>query len=163
MQMYALSYFVLYFDAVYLKKQSSPTKCIVTTWKIVLFRWPKKRTHKLRPLVPNGWGHATGKWPALALSLGGPRTQPSCMLHYISIIDSYRSLAKKGPVSNICPPPPYFALISCKGLKFTLKSAHLVDLARWTFLLKTHRTSSYLKTSRAFDILIRSGKPKSVG
>ena len=41
----------------------------------------------------------------------------------------YRSLAKKGPVSNIRP-PPYFALISCKGPKFTLKSAHLVDLAR---------------------------------
>jgi len=42
---------------------------------------------------------------------------------------AYRSLTKKGQVSNICP-PPYFALISCKGLKFTLKSAHPVDLAR---------------------------------
>ena len=35
----------------------------------------------------------------------------------------YRSLAKKGPVSNICPPPT-IALISCNGLKFTPKSAH---------------------------------------
>jgi len=47
----------------------------------------------------------------------------------------YHSLAKKGPVSNIRP-PPYFALISCKGLKFTLKSAHLIDLAQWRFSLQ---------------------------
>jgi len=39
----------------------------------------------------------------------------------------YRSLAKKGPVSNIHP-PPYFALISCKGLKFTLKAPTLLTL-----------------------------------
>ena len=34
--------------------------------------------------------------------------------------------------------PQYFA---CIGLKFTLKSAHLIDLARWRFSLKTHGTS----------------------
>jgi len=36
------SYFALYFDAVYLKKQRSPTKCKVTTWKIAFFSLPKK-------------------------------------------------------------------------------------------------------------------------
>ena len=64
---------------------------------------------------------------------------------YVSI---YRSLTKKGPVPNIRP-PPYLALISCKGLKFTLKRAHLVDLARWRFSLSI---SSYLKTSRVWYI-----------
>jgi len=34
----------LYFDAVYLKKQRSPTKCKVTTWKIAFFSLPKKHT-----------------------------------------------------------------------------------------------------------------------
>jgi len=72
----------------------------------------------------------------------------------------YRSLAKKGPVSNIRP-PPYFALISCKGLKFTLKSTHAVDLALLTFTEDSWNKSdiSYLKTSHAFDVLIHSGKP----
>jgi len=41
---------------------------------------------------------------------------------------NYCSLAKKGPVSK---PPPYFALISCKSLKFTLKSTHPV-LTLWS-------------------------------
>ena len=39
----------------------------------------------------------------------------------------YRSLAKKGPLSNIHP-PPIIASIFCKGLKFTPKSAHPIDL-----------------------------------
>ena len=39
----------------------------------------------------------------------------------------YRSLAKKGPVSNIHP-PHIITSISCKGLKFTPKSAHPIDL-----------------------------------
>ena len=41
--------------------------------------------------------------------------------------EEYRSLAKKGPVSNIRP-PPNIASISCKGPKFTLKSTYPLDL-----------------------------------
>ena len=44
----------------------------------------------------------------------------------------YRSLKKKGPVSNIRP-PPIIASISCKGLKFTPKSAHPIDRVRKVF------------------------------
>ena len=44
----------------------------------------------------------------------------------------YRSLAKKDPVSNIRP-PPIIASIFCKGLKFTPKSAHPIDLVRKVF------------------------------
>ena len=33
---------------------------------------------------------------------------------------------KKGPVTNIRP-PPIIASITCKGLKFTPKSAHPID------------------------------------
>ena len=61
----------------------------------------------------------------------------------------YRSLAKKGP-SIKYPPTPMFALISCKGLKFTLQSAKKIFT----------EDSSYKfisKSSRAFDVLIHSG------
>ena len=84
-----------------------------------------------------------------------------CASNFAACKCMYRSLAKKGPVSNIRP-PPQFALISCKGLKFTLKSAHSLTLRGEDFKsLKTHRTSSYLKTSRVFDVLIHSSKPNS--
>ena len=57
----------------------------------------------------------------------------------------YRSLVKKGPVSNIHQ-PPNFALIFCKGLKCTLKSAHLVTLRgedfHWRILEKSKATNS---------------------
>ena len=83
---------------------------------------------------------------------------------YLSPLSIYRSLAKKGPVSNIRP-PPYFALISCKGLKFTLKSAHLVDLSLPVVKIFAEDSSNKFisKTSWAFDVLIHSGKPNSVG
>ena len=45
---------------------------------------------------------------------------------------NYRILVKKGPVSNIRP-PPIIASISCKGLKFTQKSAHPIDFVRKVF------------------------------
>ena len=48
----------------------------------------------------------------------------------------YRSLAKKGPLSNIRP-PPITASIFCKGLKFTPKSAHPIDLVRKVFECNT--------------------------
>ena len=54
-------------------------------------------------------------------------------LHVVAMLKSrpscYCSLAKKGPVSNIRP-PPIIASISCKGLKFTPKSVHPIDLVR---------------------------------
>ena len=39
----------------------------------------------------------------------------------------YRSLAKKGPVSNIRP-PPIIASISCKGLKLGVRGGSLVAI-----------------------------------
>ena len=53
-----------------------------------------------------------------------------CMLFVVvneSSKREYRSLVKKGPVSNIRP-PPIIASIFRKGLKFTPKSAHPIDL-----------------------------------
>ena len=44
----------------------------------------------------------------------------------------YGSLVKKGPVSNIRP-SPIIASISCKGVKFTPKRAHPIDLVRKVF------------------------------
>ena len=61
--------------------------------------------------------------------------------NWLLLVGMYRSLVKKGPVSNIRP-PPYFALISCKSLKFTLKSAHLVDLARVKIFTKDSSNKS---------------------
>ena len=43
--------------------------------------------------------------------------------------NEYHSCAKKGPVSNVRP-PPIIASILCKGLKLTPKSAHPIDLMR---------------------------------
>ena len=59
-------------------------------------------------------------------------------LNFITINAQYQnllpwvSLAKKGPVSNIYS-PPIIASISCKGLKFTPKSAHPIDLVQKVF------------------------------
>jgi len=83
---------------------------------------------------------------ALANKVGGDFESP---YNYMCI---YRSLAKKGPVSNIRP-PPYFALISCKGPKFTLTSAHLVFT----------EDSSNKFISKTQPVLIHSGKRNSVG
>ena len=56
-------------------------------------------------------------------------TSSGSVLDVIDLMNIYRSLAKKAPVSNICP-PPIVASISCKDLKFTPKSAHPIDLVR---------------------------------
>ena len=64
-----------------------------------------------------------------------PAKQPTSLWSYaadLHILYYYRSLTKKGPVSNIRP-PPIIASISCKGLKFTPKSAHPIDLMRKVF------------------------------
>ena len=54
-----------------------------------------------------------------------------CVLATCTFDTIYRSLTKKGPVSNIRP-LPIIASISYKGLKFTPKSAHPIDLVcRW--------------------------------
>ena len=47
----------------------------------------------------------------------------------------YLSLSRKGPVSNIRL-PPIIASISCKGPKFTPKSAHPIDLVRKVNILQ---------------------------
>ena len=44
-----------------------------------------------------------------------------CLWEGVAYYAIYCSLVKKGPVSNIRP-PPIIALIYCKGLKFTPKA-----------------------------------------
>ena len=47
---------------------------------------------------------------------------------------SFTVVSRKRAQYQISAHPHNFALISCKGLKFTLKNAHPIDLARWRLM-----------------------------